>query len=68
MTVSTYFVSGMTCGHCVNAVRTEVGKLPGVANVEIDLEKGAVTITSDDPVPADDLRVAVEEAGYQLVS
>jgi copper chaperone len=59
-------VTGMTCGHCVSAVRTEIGKLPGVTEVDVDLESGAVTVTAD-PMPGTEaLRAAVDEAGYQL--
>jgi copper ion binding protein len=67
MDSTTYQVKGMTCSHCVNAVSTEVGALPGVTAVEVDLESGAVTVTSERPLSTDAVRGAVEEAGYQLV-
>lgn len=68
MTVNaTYTVSGMTCGHCVEAVTGELTKVPGVREVSIDLPTGAVTVTSDTPLPLDDVRAAVDEAGYELV-
>jgi copper chaperone len=66
MTKSTYTVEGMTCGHCVNAVTEEVGKLDGVHAVAVDLATGAVTVTSELPVAEADVRAAVSEAGYQL--
>jgi copper chaperone len=40
----TIVVSGMTCEHCGNAVRGEVGKLPGVTEVDVDLAAGTVRI------------------------
>ena len=60
-------VTGMTCGHCVAAVRDEVSGIEGVSDVEVVLETGSVTITSDAPVAQDAVRAAVEEAGYELV-
>ena len=33
---TTYTVSGMTCGHCVDAVRSELGEVPGVSAVRVD--------------------------------
>ena len=68
MTTSTYTVSGMTCGHCVNAVTSEISRLPGVDEVQVDLGSGTVTVTSQ--APGDDTAVtaAVEEAGYEVVS
>ena len=66
MTEATYSVSGMTCGHCVNAVETEVGKIAGVASVDVDLGAGRVTVRSDGPVDPSEVRAAVEEAGFEL--
>ena len=66
MTQSTYTVSGMTCDHCVGAVRTEVAGLSGVTEVDLDLASGRVTVTSDEPLDDAAVRAAVEEAGYQV--
>jgi len=68
MTTTTYTVQGMTCGHCVNSVSAEVGVLPGVSNVEVDLASGAVTVTSKQPLDTGAMRAAVDKAGYQLVA
>ncbi len=67
MTTATYRVDGMTCGHCVAAVTEEVGALAGVSTVDVDLDSGLVTVTSDGQLDADDVRLAVEEAGYRVV-
>jgi copper chaperone len=59
-------VTGMSCEHCATAVRSEVGKLPGVSEVDVDVAAGTVRI-SGEPLPGDAaLREAVEEAGYEL--
>ena len=63
---STYTGTGMTCGHCVTAVTTELSALPGVADVQVDLGTGAVTVTSAQPLADDAVRAAVDEAGYEL--
>jgi len=67
MTTVTYQVSGMTCGHCVQAVSREVGALPGVESVDVDLATGAVRVTSEQPLSSEAVRDAVDEAGYELV-
>ena len=68
MSTSTYTVEGMTCGHCVASVTEEVRKIEGVSDVQVDLESGAVTVTSDADVETAQVKAAVEEAGYELVS
>jgi copper chaperone len=61
-----YTVSGMTCAHCVASVSEEVQEIPGVESVDVALETGALTVTSNRPVDDDAVKAAVEEAGYQL--
>jgi copper chaperone len=68
VTTSTYTVTGMTCAHCVGAVQEEVGRIPGVTDVSVDLPTGLVTITSERPVATEDVRAMVDEAGYELAS
>lgn len=65
---TTYTVSGMTCGHCSSAVQSEVGQIPGVTEVQVDVASGAVLVTSDRPLDTAEVRAAVDEAGYELVS
>ena len=66
-TTSSYRVSGMTCAHCVSAVTEEVGQLPGVRRVVVDLPSGDVTVLSDAPLDRSTVAAAVDEAGYELV-
>ena len=63
---STYTVTGMTCGHCVASVTEEVQEIPGVEDVQVTLETGALTVKGDDSVDETRVRAAVEEAGYAL--
>ena len=65
--IETHDLAGMTCDHCARAVRTEVGAIAGVTDVDVDLDSGVVRVTADHPVPTTALRDAVEEAGYTLV-
>ena len=66
MTEATYSVAGMTCDHCVRAVQAEVGKVPGVASVAVDLPAGLVTVASEQPLDQGAVRAAIEEAGFEL--
>ena len=64
--IETHDVVGMTCDHCARAVRAEVSAIEGVTDVDVDLTRGVVRVTAEQPVPATALRDAVEEAGYTL--
>ena len=67
MANKTYTVSGMTCDHCVRAVRTEVSTVPGVSDVDVDLATGALVVSAHSPLDDQAIAAAVEEAGYELV-
>jgi copper chaperone CopZ len=59
---------GMSCGGCASSVREEIGDIPGVDAVDVELSSGTVFIESDVPVEAVAIKNAVEEAGYRLAS
>jgi len=62
----TFQVTGMTCGHCQRAVTEEIGRIPGIQGVAVDLATGSVTVTAAQPVDRTDVAHAVGEAGYTL--
>lgn len=68
--MQTYSVIGMTCGHCVHAVRSEIAALGGVTDVSVDLDAGAastVRVTSTQPLGDAEVAAALDEAGeYRL--
>ncbi len=65
MNTLTLNVPGMTCGHCEAAVKNEVGHVPGVSSVDVDLESKDVTITGTDLDRAA-IVAAIDEAGYDV--
>ena len=70
MTTTTVSITGMTCGHCVSAVKSELSGLPGVETVDVDLVNGGTstaTISSSTPLDAASIDDAVAEAGYTVV-
>ena len=68
MTMTNEFqVTGMTCGHCESAVRGEVSKLGGIAQVDVSASSGRLVITAVEPLDDADVIAAVDEAGYEAV-
>lgn len=62
-----YHVSGMGCGACVKHVQNAVSALSGIKKCEVDLESETLTVDYDeDTVSFEDIKEAVEEAGYGL--
>ncbi|WP_425307702.1 heavy-metal-associated domain-containing protein [Ammonicoccus fulvus] len=66
MTTTNYTVTGMTCGHCVNAVTEEVSALEGVTGVNVQ-QDGAMVVESAEKLPLSAVTEAVSEAGDYTV-
>ena len=62
-----YNVQGMSCGHCAGAVTRELSAIEGVTGVHVDLAAKKVTVGSTRELAEDEVRAAVDEAGYELV-
>ncbi|MER6202531.1 heavy-metal-associated domain-containing protein [Streptomyces sp. NPDC001586] len=65
-TTTVYRVTGMTCGHCEGAVTNEISALEGVSTVKAVAATGEVTVVSAAPLADEDVRAAVDEAGYEF--
>ena len=68
-TTTTFGVDGMTCGHCVAAVTSELTALPGVHDVTVQLTVGGsstVSVVSEAPLTDAAVSEAVVEAGYAV--
>jgi copper chaperone len=65
MQTKSYTVPAMHCGHCEQAVRTELAAVPGVRAVSVELDDKLVTVEGEE---LDDgaLRAAIDEAGYEV--
>lgn len=66
MNTVTLTIDGMSCGHCVAAVRNALARVTGVEVGDVRIGNATVAI---DPaiVTIDALRDAVEDAGYAVV-
>jgi copper chaperone len=62
-------INGMTCGHCISAVTSELTQIKGVHDVAVELVPDGtsrVTVTSEQPLDDATIRAAIDEAGYAL--
>jgi copper chaperone len=59
-------IQGMSCHHCVMAVKQELAKLQGVQVKDVKI--GSATVAYDEKVVTPlALSAAVEEAGYRVI-
>jgi copper chaperone len=59
----------MSCEHCVHAVKTAVGALPGVKTVEVSLKEKTVDVEYDGAKSSlDKIRAEIEYQGYEVLA
>ena len=61
---NTYSVPAIHCEHCALSIREEVSEVPGVVEVEVNLEAKTVTVAGRE-VSDELVRAAIAEAGYE---
>ncbi len=60
-------IGGMSCGHCVGAVKKALSSVPGVKVDDVQIGRATVEY---DPTKVNDnaIREAVDDAGYELIA
>lgn len=61
-------IEGMSCEHCVKHVKNALTELNGVGEVSVDLKGKKAVVEFTGEVSDADLKLAVEDAGYDVVS
>ena len=71
-TTQRFQATGLTCGHCVGAITSELKALPGVTDVLIDLVvegTSIMSVTADKSLSDAEVAAALDEAGeYKLAT
>lgn len=67
MPETTVHVPGISCGHCVSTIESELGSLAGVTAVSANLDSKDVTVTWDDGgVSLEGIRARLDDIGYPV--
>ncbi|ADD69130.1 copper ion binding protein [Denitrovibrio acetiphilus DSM 12809] len=59
-------VDGMSCNHCVMAVKEAVEDMEGVSGCDVNLEQGTAKVTFSEDVIESDIVEAIEEEGFKV--
>jgi len=68
MQTTTIKIQGMTCGGCVNSVKTVLEKLPGVDQADVSLDNAEAVVQHDVAITSvEQLKTAISDAGFDVV-
>ena len=60
-------IQGMMCGHCEKMVKRCLEKFPQISEAVVSHEAGTAVVTMSGDVPEDEIRQAIENAGYEYI-
>jgi copper ion binding protein len=64
MEKKSFSIPNISCGHCVNAIKTELSELEGVSKVIGDIEGKSVEVEWDSPASEDSIKNKLAEINY----
>ena len=60
-------IEGMMCGHCEKMVKRCLEKFPQISEAVVSFEAGTAVISMSDDVPEEEIKQAIEKAGYEYL-
>lgn len=64
MSRQTLHIPDISCNHCVNNIKEELGEMPGVVSVTGDAAAKTITVTWEQPAGLNDILTVLEDIGY----
>ena len=64
MEKKTFSIPSISCGHCVNAIKSELSDLEGVSKVEGDIEGKSIEVEWDTPASEEIIKNKLVEINY----
>ena len=66
-TQKTFSIPNISCGHCVNAIKSELGELPGVTRVDGDPDARRIDVEWETPATEEQIVSTLKEINYPPV-
>ena len=62
--MTTVPIKGMSCQHCVASVKKALEEIPGISNVEVNLDKAEASYDGDENTNA--VKEAITKIGFEV--
>ena len=64
METKKFSIPNISCGHCVMAIKRELGEVKGVSKVDGDPQKKTITVEWDTPASLEKIKATLKEMNY----
>jgi len=59
-----FSIPNISCGHCVMAIKRELGEVQGVSKVDGDPQKKEITVEWETPASLEKIKATLKEINY----
>ena len=64
MEKQTFTIPNISCGHCVMAIKNELGEMGGIKAIDGNPDRKTITVSWEAPASADGIRSKLAEIDY----
>jgi copper chaperone len=66
MEKKTFTISNISCGHCVMAIKNELGEMTGILSVDGNIDAKTITVEWEAPASMDTIKTKLKEINYPV--
>ncbi len=66
MEKKTFTISNISCGHCVMAIKNELGEMAGIRAVDGNIDAKTITVEWEAPASTDTIKAKLKEINYPV--
>ncbi|MEW6369097.1 MAG: heavy-metal-associated domain-containing protein [Acidobacteriota bacterium] len=57
-------VPAISCGHCARAIKSEIGEMPGIKTIDVDVQSKRVKVDFETPATEAQIKIRLAEINY----
>ena len=66
MEKKTFTIPNISCGHCVMAIKNELGEMVGILSVDGNIDAKTITVEWEAPASMDTIKTKLKEISYPV--
>ena len=66
MEEKTFTIPNISCGHCVMAIKNELGEMTGILSVDGNIDAKTITVEWEAPASMDTIKTKLKEINYPV--
>lgn len=66
-TETIFSVPDIVCGGCADSIKNALGKLKGITQIDVDVERKTVSVEHSQEIPREQIEEKLDDIGFSVV-